>query len=186
MTIDELIAWSRAGRTVVTTDLRRLDWSPAAIAAALEHVQREPDRAYLVAMALREGASEAYASLPAAQRARILCAALATQPTLNDWGTLEDLDGIEGPAARALLELGPEALASLRRLLRDTSAAPLRGSEAATLSHHHEYRRCDYAYRLACTLLGEPVRFVASTAERDRHIAALEARLDAADPGARR
>lgn len=185
MTIDELIAWSRAGRSLVTTDLRRLDWSPAAIATALEHVQREPDRAYLVVMALREGASGVYASLPAAQRAQILCAALATQPSLNDWGTLEDLDGIEGPAARALLELGLDALPSLRRLLRDESAAPLRGSEAATLSHHHEYRRCDYAYRLASTLLGDVVRFDASPAARDLHIAELEARLDAAAPGQR-
>ena len=65
-----------------------------------------------------------------------------------------DGPGHDRTAAQALLELGDAARAPLIALLDDDRPAPLAGSEAATLSALHGYRRSDFAYRYLSKLLG--------------------------------
>jgi hypothetical protein len=77
----------------------------------------------------------------------------------------------DGEAAKALLELGDVAVSCLRPLLADSSAAPLFGSEEATLSSLYKYRRCDFAYRYLVKLRGGEPTFDRDPAERDRVIA---------------
>ena len=144
--------------------------------AAAARIAERPDAAvFHLLMALRREAPDAYREIPAEARAEALTAALRDLPELNDFGGMEpDGHGHDGPAAQALLELRDAARGPLTELLGDTRPAPLAGSEAATMARTYGYRRCDYAYRYLCKLLGRDARFAAAVADRDRAIAELQ------------
>ncbi len=175
--VDKLIAASQEGSSFVEVDLRAggIALSPDEVARAAGYVAAHPDASgYHLLLALRRQAPEAYAKLPAATRAAVLCAALGHLTTFNDWGHLGTLPA-EGAATAALVEAGRDALPCLAPLLDDRRPAPFFGSKDAAISSG--YRRADFAYRCAARILGERPRFAASVEARDRAIARLKRAL---------
>src|SRR5262249_17235374 len=77
-------------------------------------------------------------------------------------------------AGKALVECGTVALPYLRPLLDDIRPAWVRGSEEATISEFHHYRRADFAYHYACLILGTAPRFDPDPRKRDPEIARLK------------
>jgi hypothetical protein len=177
--VEQLIEDSRRGLSLLqSAALRDAALTPAQVEQGVEHVLRHPDEsAYHVLFALRRGYPDAFARVPPDVRARVMCAALAHVGSLNDWGYLEPTQSHDGEAAAALLETGRTALECLRPLLDDTREAPLFGSEAATLSAIHQYRRADFAYRYASLILGLRPAFRPDPPARDEDIRQLKARL---------
>jgi hypothetical protein len=153
---------------------------PAEREAAVGWLTANPRaNAILLLLALRRRAPEAYASVPAAARAQVLAAALRERAVLNDFGYIDERGDHDGEAGRALLELGPEAVAALRPELDDHNKAQLEGSEAGALVRTFGLRRADFAYRYLTRILGREPEFDPDPAVRDGHIAALRAELDA-------
>lgn len=172
-----LRADSEAGRTLTESKALAAPLSEADAAAAQAAIEADPEAAwYHTLFALRRGHPAIYAALPANVRAAVLCGALGHLSFYNDWGYLDPSGSFDGEAARAMLELGPDAAACLVPLLADTAPAPLYGSETATLSSMYGYRRADFAYRYLLALRGEQPAFARDQAERDRAIAAERAR----------
>ena len=81
-------------------------------------------------------------------------------------------------AAEALLETGNDALPELRRLLDNGDPARLFGSMESTASIGYKYRRKDYAYHYACSILGLPYKFDQDPRGTDKDIEVLKAKLD--------
>ncbi len=155
-----------------------LDATTTDLAVALVHDQ--PDHsAYLVLLTLRAQARDRYDQVPPPVRAGIFCGALGHARFLNDFGYLDVSESYDGSSAKALLATGEAAVPCLRALLEDDRDAPLMGSEEATLSSLHAYRRSDFAYRYLCLLTGREPVFRSSRDERDADIAALVADLPA-------
>jgi hypothetical protein len=173
--VDALIDDSREHRLLgQSAAYRDASFDAAGAAAAAGQVRARPDASsYLLLMALRRAAPEAYASIPVSDRAAVLVDALRTQRNLNDWGYIEDSGSYDGPAARALLELGDAAAEPLRGLLGDDRPAPLMGSEPGALADAYRYRRRDWAYHYLARLLGREPAFPRDPVERDREIEAL-------------
>ena len=105
--------------------------------------------------------------LRAERKAAILVDALRTQVFLNDFGLLDLSESFLRPAGKAVVELGEVALPALKGLLGDEGAAPLMGSEEATLASLYGYRRKDFAYFLMCGIEGKGYVFEAGVKERD-------------------
>jgi hypothetical protein len=146
-------------------------------ATARTRIEAQPDHAWYHALfALRRGHPAIYSVIEPASRARVMCDALAHLVFYNDWGYLDPGGSHDGEAAKALLELGDAAARCLRPLLADRSAAPLYGSEEATMSSLYKYRRCDFAYRYLVKLRGGEPAFDQDPAERDRAIAVESSR----------
>ena len=91
----------------------------------------------------------------------------------NDWGHLQ----YDSDIARALLQTGPAALPYLRPLLDDRSPFLAMGSMEATQSRADQYRRCDFAYRYICLILGSEPEFDRDPENRDKAIERLKAKL---------
>jgi len=106
-----------------------------------------------------------------------LCSALENLDYLNDWGYLDPTESYDAESANALLETGVECVKALTRLLDDSSAATLFGSESATLSAKYKYRRKDFAFRYIKIILGEAPSFLRNPLERDEEILKLKERL---------
>jgi hypothetical protein len=142
-------------------------------ATARSRIAAQPGHEWYHALfALRRGHPAIYAAIAPASRAHVMCDALAHLVFYNDWGYLDPAGSHDGEAAKALLELGDAAASCLRPLLADRNAAPLFGSEEATLSSLYKYRRCDFAYRYLIKLRGGEPAFDRDPAQRDRAIAA--------------
>lgn len=157
----------------------RLDAAQAEVLRAA--VEAHPDASsYHRLGVLRREQPAIYARIAPETRARVLCAALATSRYLNDWGYLDPGESYDGKAATALLETGRAALSCLAPLLDDLGAAPLFGSEEATMSAVRRYRRADFAARYAAIVLGEGPAFEIDMAARDRALEGLRARVRAA------
>ena len=180
--VDRLIEASERGLMLAQApDYRRASFSEREADAAVGQLGARPDaRGYHLLMALRRADRGAYERVPAATRAAILCDVLRTQPNLNDFGHLGPGGAHDGPAAKALLELGEAAVPCLREILDDDRPAPLMGSEEATLSQLHSYRRSDFAYRYLTKIRGGEPGFEPTPGERDPALADLRARLAAA------
>jgi hypothetical protein len=132
-------------------------------------------RGLLALEALRQADAEAYAGVPAAERARGYADALRASTMFNAWG----LPGVRlSPAADALAELGQDAVPALAPLLDDTREAPLEGSQDATTAAQYGNRVADYALVLLTRIAGGPDDYPPDPAERDRRIAALRERLE--------
>ncbi len=173
--LDELIAESVARRTLLEStilDREMLDVQEQNAASA--YIREHADfTAYHVLFALRRTTETLYQSIPASVRAAILCSALAELTYLNDWGHLTVNPSVGVPAA-ALVELGQAALDCLMERLSDCRPAPFFGSADATVAA--QYRRCDFAYRAAATILGKSTHFAPTTTERDAAIEQLRSR----------
>jgi len=133
----------------------------------------------LLLLALRREAPDAYASIPAESRARILAAAMRERANLNDFGYIDEQGGLDREAGDALLELGEAAIAPLAGELGDMNPGQLEGSEEATLTDDYALRRADFAYRYLARILGLQPKFDPDPAVRDQHIAELRERLEA-------
>lgn len=174
--LDALLADGRDGRTLQQSRaLATAKLDADDIRGASLYVEQHPDAsAYLILFALKDADAAAYQAVPGATRAAILCDALRSLPFANDFGHL--VAGLRsGEASEALVALGKPALPYLEPLLLDHRAATFFGSADATLSA--QYRRCDFAFRIAARILGEPAPFDAEPLERDARIAALSRRL---------
>ena len=150
------------------------DEARALAAYAVEHPD---DTAYHVLLALRRSATPQYEQLASSVKASILCAALATQRHLNDWGYLDPAGSHDGEAAQALLEQGAAARSCMIALLDARTPVTLFGSEEATMSKDYRYRRADFAHRYLTRILGEAPAFDPDPARRDEAIDALKRRL---------
>jgi hypothetical protein len=143
---------------------------------------RQDHSAYHVLFLLRRSFPEAYRNLPSAVKAQVLCDALTHLIFFNDWGYLAPDQSHDGEAALALLESGEAALPCLIPLLDESKAAPLFGSEPATLSSVHKYRIKDFVYRYLSQILGREPTFAADPKVRDADIARLKAELQSNQP----
>ncbi len=177
--LQALIEDSRQGLTLMESDALA-DWhdTPALAQALRQYIEAHPDHeSFHCLFALRRSDEPLYDEVLADTRARVLTAALGHVRFLNDWGVL-DVDGCDdGEAGLALIALSVAALPALRPCLDDDRPAPLFGSEEATLSALHRYRRKDFAYRVVARILQMPFRFDPRPADRDRHIERLKAEL---------
>ncbi|WP_433289349.1 hypothetical protein ACQPZQ_38630 [Pseudonocardia sp. CA-142604] len=136
--------------------------------------------ALLLLLALRREAPEAYAAVPASARAETLASALREYAVLNDFGYLdEDGNSFDREAARALLELGTDAVPALRPLLDDLQPGPLAGSEESTIAYVLGLRRADFAYNYLARILGCRPEFDPDPVIRDDHLTAMRSHLDA-------
>jgi hypothetical protein len=156
------------------------DWryTPEGAHEIREHVEEHPDHeSYHCLFALHRKARRAYAAIPPDKKASVLAAALTHTQFLNDWGVLDTTECNDGEAALATIELGSAALPVLRPILEDARPAPLFGSEEATLSSMHRYRRKDFACRAIARILGLPFRFSGDPEERDRMIEEIKTHL---------
>ena len=133
--------------------------------------------AILLLLALRREAPDAYRSIPAGTRARILVAAMRERANLNDFGYIDEGRGFDREAGKALLELGEAAAGPLAEELDDLERGQLEGSEEATLTEAYGLRRADFAYRYLALILGREPAFDPDPAVRDRHIAELREAL---------
>jgi hypothetical protein len=178
--VDRLVAASTSGLMLAQApDYRAGQFSPAEAAEAIGQVNARPDAtSYHLLLSLRRNAPEAYEQIAPETRAAVLTDALQTQANLNDFGHLGPGGGYDGPAAQPLVEIGAPAIEPLTALLSDDRPAPLMGSEEATLSHDHSYRRSDFAFRYLSEILGREPEFAPTPAERDPAIAALRAEVE--------
>jgi hypothetical protein len=145
---------------------------------AVGWLRANPTSAGLLALlALRREAPDAYESIPAETRARILAAAMRERGSLNDFGYIDAEGGYDREAGKALLELGDAAVGPLAGELGDMNPGQLEGSEEATLTDIYDLRRADFAYRYLARILGVEPKFDPDPAVRDRHIAELRERL---------
>jgi len=138
--------------------------------------------AYHVLGLLRRSFPDAYRNLPGAVKAPVLCDALSHLTFFNDWGYLAPDESHDGEAALALLELGEAALPCLIPLLDESKAAPLFGSEPATMSTVYQYRINDFAYRYISKILGRDPTFAADPQARDAEIERLKTELQSNQP----
>ena len=147
---------------------------------ALAVIKKHPDyTSYHLLLALRRYYPKTYKDVPNADKAAILCSALKNSEFLNDWGNPHG--SYDDTSAKALVELGKDALGSLRPILDDATEAPLWGSKEATVSEVYQFRRKDFAYRYASLILGESPVFHADPKERDKDIETLKAKLKRAE-----
>jgi hypothetical protein len=176
MTMSDLLAESAKRRSLVESEVpRRLPLGEDEVSAATDFVLEHPDfTSYHLLFALKDRAESRYASIPARVRAEVLCSALANLTYLNDWGHLAVVPKA-GPAMRALVATGDAALRCLGPMLEDGRHAPFFGSADATIAS--QYRRADFAYHAAASILGEKPAFAPSAEQRDREIAALAERI---------
>ncbi len=126
------------------------------------------DRSSLLGLlAIRQLDTDQYHSLAPAFRVGVLIDALKTSKYFNVWGVpglyWED-------AAKAIIEEGDAAAPSLEALLRDTRAAPVFGSEGASINQQYHYRVGDYALALLNEERHKKLEMPADSRERDRLI----------------
>jgi hypothetical protein len=178
--IAELIHASEQGQYLYASrEFRDGALGPDDVLAARESVEAQPDHTrYHVLMALRRDQPNVYAEIAPDVRAQVLAGALEHLTFLNDFGYLAPDGSHDGESAEALLETGDAGREPLLPVLANTTPAPSRGSEAATIAKVYGVRRCDYAYRYLALLTGaEDPAFARDPGERDVRIAQLQSRL---------
>jgi len=169
----ELIVESTSRLSLMeSTVLGRKKLLPEEEQAALDYVVKNADfTAYHLLFALRDRSEALYQSIPAVVRTAVLCAALSQLTYLNDWGHLAVAPRVGAPA-RALVEAGAAALSRIEPVLADRRPAPFFGSADATIAT--QYRRADFAYRAAASILGRKAVFHDRVEKRDAAIASLK------------
>lgn len=175
----ELRRESLAGRTRADAPslLRALAAGPRVLPPLLEELEsaRAPYHAYYLASeAVRELDPVRFGALDQVVELRIYVEALRHAMVFDDWG----FPGGARPARDEWLRgLAGPAVALLTPLLDDRRAAPILGSQEATLARARGNRICDYALALVLELRGESRPLPATPADRDRLIAELRATL---------
>jgi hypothetical protein len=138
-------------------------------AAILAPLLTKSDRgSFLGFLALRKLDAARYRSLAPDFRTAVLLNALETSAYFNAWGipTLYWTD-----AAKAIIEEGVAVQPGLARLLRDTRAAPVWGSEGVMVNQQYHFRVEDYAWTLLNEIRNERVEISQNPEERDKLIA---------------
>jgi hypothetical protein len=181
--IAQLLNASKERESLRTPDsFDELRLSPAQLAVAKKLIQDLKDyRAYHLLFAVKNTSEKAYEIIPTDVKIRVLTSALREQSHLNDWGHLEPKESYDGPVAKALLALGKGAIEQLEPTLKDSTRAPLFGSEA-TMSSTFRYRRKDFAYRYIMLLLDREPEFAGTPRQRDKAIEALKKELPKLKP----
>jgi len=182
--VESLIAESRSGAPLMkSTILSSVKPSEMDVNKLIDTVNAHQDHsAYHVLFLLHRLFPDAYRNLPSAVKAPVLCDALSHLTFFNDWGYLAPDESHDGEAAQALLELGKAALPCLTPLLDESRAAPLFGSETATMSTTYRYRINDFAYRYISKILGRQPNFAADPQARDSDIERLKTELQSQQP----
>lgn len=177
--IDGLIAESSSGAPLMKSAiLSAAKPSQADVQKLVDAVNARQDHtAYHLLFALRRSFPDVYRNLPESVRAKVLCDALTHLQFFNDWGHLAPDQSHDGEAALAVLELGETALSCLVPLLNDSKPAPLYGSEPAAMSHLHQYRIKDFAYRYVSLILGRQPAFNGDPQVRDADVERLQTEL---------
>ena len=182
-------------RTVTLYDSQNEVLNVRDVPAALKWVRAHPDISSLhVLMRLRQLHPQAYASIPAHTKARILLAYLKKTECTDDWSYMSEEgivilpprksragrpqspwgNGRDFEAGQALLELSAGvAVPQLIEVLQDEGVIGWSGSAAATRSYLDQLRRCDFAYRYICILTGRKPQYYRSMKYRDHAIAGL-------------
>jgi hypothetical protein len=143
--------------------------------AFVRYVTEQPDyRSFFVLWAIRRQDRNVYNAIPPSIRASILCSALQHVDTGNNFG---DPCSFDAPAAVDLLATGEAALPYLERILDDHEPLQVTGSEDAAISEAWEYRRCDYAYRYVCLILGLKPKWHNEPEQRDKEIELIKQKL---------
>lgn len=123
---------------------------------------------------LRRLDEKSYLGLAPELRAKILTNALERSKSFNVWGLpsfyLED-------ASRAMVETGKSGVPGLKRLLADTSPAPVFGSQEAMVYQQYKFRVCDYALFFLEQIAGkQDFQMPVSPSERDVVIKEMSAK----------
>jgi hypothetical protein len=155
-----------------------LKLSPAQLAIAEKHIKEVKDyRSYHLLFVVKNTSEKAYEGLPTDAKIMILASSLREQVFLNDWSYLEKEECFDNRAGKALLGLGKAGIAHLEPMLKDSTPAPLFGSEEHTLSDLYGYRRKDFAYRYISLILNQEPDFSPYPKERDKAIDVLVKQL---------
>jgi hypothetical protein len=146
---------------------------PADIPEVMNYIKEHPGySSYHLLVTLRKYFPSAYRQIASGQKAAILCSNLTTVIAMNDWGN--PVPPYDAEAAKALLELGKDALGPLVPVLKNNTAALLNGSDEATDSMVYHFRRKDFAYRYISLILGRRPKFSEDVRARDLEIDRLE------------
>jgi hypothetical protein len=177
--IEKLIAASVQGITLrEVRGISTVSVSAHQLAEAKAYILAHPDfTSYHLLFFVKRYSPLSYHSVPDLQKAQILVSTLTHQYAFNDWGHLAPKGSHDREVAQALLALGDQVVPILEPVLDDDTPVGLFGSEEATISLLYQYRRCDYAYRYICVLLGKPAHFAKKIEERDRAIQELKKTL---------
>jgi hypothetical protein len=147
----------------------------ADVPEALAHIKANRDyTSYFLLLLLRQDYPDSYGKIPKKDKAAVLCSALKNATSLNDWGHLGGGAAYDYNSAKALTEIGKDAIEFLLPLLDDKADALHWGSKAATISFASKYRRCDFAYRYTLLILERQPEFHRDLADRDKDIAELK------------
>lgn len=110
-------------------------------------------------------------------RARILCDALGCLSDVSDFGYVSLSGARDALAGKAILETGNDALPYLLPLLDDLAKVYVTNTIENAVISRHGMRKCDYAYRYACLILGQQCRFSLLPEERDLAIERIRAEV---------
>ena len=139
-----------------------------------DYIHDKPDYTayhFLVMLKLRN--LNTYKTLSPEKRAQILCSTLSNTKTFNDWGYLDITESFDKDIARELISLKKPAVDCLISLLQNKEPAFLFGSEESTMSEIFQYRRCDFAFRYICLIVGYEYTFKEDPSDRDEEIKQL-------------
>ena len=151
---------------------------PTDLKEALNYLKSHPDHtSYHLLIAIGRYYPDTYKTIASRQKGEILSSALLEVTFLNDWGYLDPAEPFDDESAKALLETGQACIDRLIPMLEDGRAAPLFGSEEATVSRLYMFRRKDFTFRYISLIIGQAPGFAADPAIRDKDIAALKGRL---------
>lgn len=140
---------------------------------ALDYLKaRRNYSSYVVLHAIYRYYPDEYAKMPKADKAEILCHALANLNYLNDWSSLYPTASNDHISANMLLALGVDAVKTLTPLLDNANAA--KHAKHSTASSAYQYRRKDFAYRYISLILGAKPVFDADPKRRDEEIENLK------------
>jgi hypothetical protein len=139
--------------------------------------QRQDLSCYLPLMYLRDHSVSEYEQLPVHIRAKILCEALKRQLVINDWGYMAEDRSSNGPAMRALVELGKPAIEYVIPLLSSGQFVHHTGSAISIMDSRYRYRRSDFAYHAIMSIENTVYQFDPNPDVRDGRIEDLKQRV---------
>jgi hypothetical protein len=151
-----------------------LQQGPSIVPKLVKSIKQPSYKNYLALEAVRELQPESWASIPASLRVAIYGDALKHAVIFNDWGLAGEYFD---ETARALMQLGEQAIPSLAVLLDDRRLAPCFGSEESTISKDYQNRVCDYAFVMISELMGQSIEYPFDPQSRDTLIGELKKKL---------
>lgn len=143
--------------------IKRKDAAPELFSSIKTTGQKE----YFKIMALKKIDAGVYKRLSCDSICAILATALQRSTLFNGWG-LPNL--YWETSAKSIIECGQNAIPFLKPLLKDTTPAPVWGSEEAQEYEKYRYRVRDYAYALIMEIVNQKSTLPENALERDRII----------------